>query len=132
MTTTNTKNLIDTYKVIYDKAEERMQKAKNAEEKAFYFGHMNLTATLGAAIIGALNDNTNAAKITVNWDYKDALKEYNDANEKLNKDQISMEDIVPGILASIEEVIDATIKKHYTQSKSTKKSTTKTTKSKKE
>ena len=105
MTTTNTKNLIDTYKVIYDKAEERMQKAKNAEEKAFYFGHMNLAQTLGTAILRALNDNTNAAKITINWDYKDALKEYNDTNEMLNKNQVSMEDIVPEIFAGIEKVI---------------------------
>lgn len=128
MTATNTKNLIDTYKVIFDKAEERMQKAKNAEEKAFYFGHMNLAQTLGVAILRALNDNTNAARITINWDYKNALKEYNDTNEELNKNQISMEDIVPEIFAGIEKIIDATVKKHRAQSKPA----TKTTKSKKE
>ena len=128
MNTTNTKNLIDTYKVIYDKAEERMQKAKNTEEKAFYFGHMNLTASLGAALIRALNADSNNAKIMITWNYESALKEYNDANEKYNKDQISMEDIVPEIFAGIEKIIDATVKKHCAQSKSA----TKTTKSKKE
>ena len=128
MNTTNAKNLIDTYKIIFDKAEERMQKTKNAEEKAFYFGHMNLAAALGAALICALNENSNNAKVMITWNYEDALKEYNATNEKLNKDQISMEDIVPEIFAGIEKVIDATIKKHCAQSKPT----TKTTKSKKE
>lgn len=124
----NTKNLIDTYKVIFDKAEEHMQKAKNAEEKAFYFGHMNLSAALGTALLCALNNDTNTARLTINWNYEGALKEYNVANEKLNKDQVSMEDIVPEIFAGIEKVIDATIKKHCAQSKPA----TKTTKSKKE
>lgn len=128
MTTTNTKNLIDTYKVIYDKAEERMQQAKNAAEKAFYFGHMNLTASLGAALIRALSTDSNNAKVMITWNYEDALKEYNAANEKRNKDQISMEDIVPEIFAGIEKIIDATVKKHRAQSKPA----TKTTKSKKE
>ena len=128
MNTTNTKNLIDTYNVIFNKAEERMQKAKTAEEKAFYFGHMNLAAAFGAALIRALDDDSNNVKVMITWNYEDALKEYNDCNEKYNKNQISMEDIVPEIFAGLEKIIDATIKKHCAQSKPT----TKTTKSKKE
>lgn len=128
MNTTNTKNLIDTYSVVFNKAEERMQKAKTAEEKAFYFGHMNLAAAFGAALIRALDDDSNNVKVMITWNYEDALKEYNESNEKYNKDQISMEDIVPEIFAGLEKIIDATVKKHCAQSKPA----TKTTKSKKE
>ena len=100
-TTFQSKGVINIIGKIYQASEKQYDKATNAEEKAFYFGQMNITGALLDGFMSTKEYNNNRV-VHINFDYAEALNKYKEDRKNFDEEtmhihQLTIDDVIKAL-----------------------------------